>query len=222
MYPHVVLYNAVSVDGRITGFDIDLGVYYSIVATWKEDATLAGSETMMKALIGSPDDSVCPVPQSGDSSLPLLVMPDSKGRFRHWNFMLSQPYWRGGIALCSRSTPAEYFEHLEQQNVAYFVSGEEFCDIPAAMRWLYDVHGVRTVRADCGGKLNGILLRAGLVSEVNILLHPVLAGSQNPLTLFSDIAGGQNGQISMTLMKYEEITPGCLWLRYAVEQGPEP
>jgi 2,5-diamino-6-(ribosylamino)-4(3H)-pyrimidinone 5'-phosphate reductase len=32
------------------------------------------------------------------------------------------------------------------------------------------------VRVDSGGALNGALLRAGLVDEVSLLVHPVLAG----------------------------------------------
>ena len=49
MLPRVILHNAVSLDGRIDGFPIDLQQYYALAATWKEDATLAGSETFLKA-----------------------------------------------------------------------------------------------------------------------------------------------------------------------------
>ena len=45
MLPRVILHNAISLDGRIDGFPIDLQQYYELTATWKEDATLAGSET---------------------------------------------------------------------------------------------------------------------------------------------------------------------------------
>lgn len=49
MLPKVILHNAVSLDGRIDGFPLDLYQYYKLAASWKEDATLAGSDTFLKA-----------------------------------------------------------------------------------------------------------------------------------------------------------------------------
>ena len=54
MLPRVILHNAVSLDGRIDGFPIDLHQYYELIATWKEDATLAGSDTFLKAASEAP------------------------------------------------------------------------------------------------------------------------------------------------------------------------
>ena len=49
MIPRVIIHNAVSVDGRIDNFDVDMGLYYELAKTWKEDATLVGSITILKA-----------------------------------------------------------------------------------------------------------------------------------------------------------------------------
>ena len=41
--PHVVVHVAVSLDGATTGFEPDVGRFYAIAATWREDVTLAGA-----------------------------------------------------------------------------------------------------------------------------------------------------------------------------------
>jgi len=38
----VVIHNAVSADGRLTGFEVDMAEYYRLAGTWPEDATLCG------------------------------------------------------------------------------------------------------------------------------------------------------------------------------------
>ena len=108
MLPRVILHNAVSLDGRIDGFPIDLQQYYELIAVWKEDATLAGSETFLKAASEAPsEDESAFVPPKVDPSdqRALLAIPDSRGRIRTWHYLRSLPYWRHFVALCSKSTP---------------------------------------------------------------------------------------------------------------------
>ena len=47
--PYLILYNAVSVDGRIDHFPVDMGLFYSLISIWKEDATLSGCDTLLNA-----------------------------------------------------------------------------------------------------------------------------------------------------------------------------
>jgi 2,5-diamino-6-(ribosylamino)-4(3H)-pyrimidinone 5'-phosphate reductase len=69
MLPRVILHNAVSLDGRIDGFPIDLQQYYALAATWKEDATLAGSGTFLKAAsVAPPEDESAFVQPETDPS----------------------------------------------------------------------------------------------------------------------------------------------------------
>ena len=42
MLPVVMLHSGVSLDGRIQGFAPDIGLYYSLIRGWKEDATRVG------------------------------------------------------------------------------------------------------------------------------------------------------------------------------------
>ncbi|MEO0433105.1 MAG: dihydrofolate reductase family protein, partial [Cyanobacteria bacterium J06656_5] len=52
--------------------------------------------------------------------------------------------------------------------------------------------GVTVVRVDSGGTLNGVLLRAGLVDELHLLVHPTLVGGTSQKTFFNDLTS-ENG-----------------------------
>jgi riboflavin biosynthesis pyrimidine reductase len=51
--PWVILHNAISLDGRLTGFNADISKYYEITAIFKEDATLVGSNTILNEVTSS-------------------------------------------------------------------------------------------------------------------------------------------------------------------------
>jgi len=221
MLPHVIVHNSVSADGRTAGFDPDIGLHYELAGRWAVDAHLAGSETILAAEMPEQPEVTAeppPRPQPGDTR-PLLVVVDSRGRVRTWHTLLGQPYWRGGVALCSRTTPAEDFRYLEQWNVDAVVAGEGQVDLQAALEKLNGRYGVRTVLVDSGGVLNGVLLRAGLVSEVSLLVHPVLAGGASPRTAFCDPDPATHGApVGLKLLQVEEQRDGIVWLRYQVRR----
>jgi len=219
MLPRVILHNVVSVDGRIDGFMPDLGLYYGLAGRFDEDATLAGSDTILSQPMEPDDDAaVVPAPVPNDER-PLLVIPDSRGRVRCWKALRAAPYWRHLIALCTRATPPEHRAHLERVGVEAVELGEDRVDLRRALEYLAERHGVRTVRVDSGGTLNGLLLRAGLVDEVSVLLHPALVGGTSPRSLYRapDLAGLE-GAIAVRLLASETLAGDCVWLRYAIER----
>jgi 2,5-diamino-6-(ribosylamino)-4(3H)-pyrimidinone 5'-phosphate reductase len=121
------------------------------------------------------------------------------------------------IALCSRSTPREVLEYLRARHVETIVAGADRVDLRAALEELNARHGVELVRADSGGTLNGALLRAGLVSEVSVLINPSLVGGADPGTIFRAPSLGEAGEvISLKLFHLEEMSDGAVWLRYEV------
>ncbi len=50
MRPRVVIYNEISLDGRMDRLDVDMARFYRLAGTWKEDVTLVGSETILAAM----------------------------------------------------------------------------------------------------------------------------------------------------------------------------
>jgi 2,5-diamino-6-(ribosylamino)-4(3H)-pyrimidinone 5'-phosphate reductase len=127
------------------------------------------------------------------------------------------PYWRGGVAICSENTPDEYLQYLAEAGVDFIVAGHEKVDMTAALEELNARYSIQTVRVDSGGTLNGVLLRAGLVDEVSILVHPALVGGTSQRSLFRapDLASSE-GVIALTLVSAETVGESLVWLRYKV------
>ena len=62
--------------------------------------------------------------------------------------------------------------------------GEARVDLPLAMRRLKADLGVNCLISTAGARLNGALLQAGLVSEIDLLLRPVCIGGTATPSLF--------------------------------------
>jgi 2,5-diamino-6-(ribosylamino)-4(3H)-pyrimidinone 5'-phosphate reductase len=222
MMPKIIIHNAVSVDGRIDNFDVDMGLYYELAKTWKEDATLVGSNTILKAEeqeeVPEEDESVFNPPKiDPEDKRPLLVVPDAKGRVRIWHYIKKWPYWRDHIALCAKSTPQDYLDYLKKRHIKCIITGDEHVDIKSALEELNSKYDVKTVRADSGGTLNGVLLREGLVDEVSVLVHPNLVGGVSSSSIFRtpDIKS-EDKMINLNLKHLEEFKDNIVWMRFEV------
>lgn len=145
MLPRVILFNAVSADGRFDWLAPDVGQFYGLAATWQEQATLVGSETVVSGMAGTPPEEgeapPCPPADPSDGRA-LLVVVDSRGRLRQWQAMRESGYWRDALALVSESTPREYLFYLEQRRVLWLAAGKERVDLRAALSELHERHGV--------------------------------------------------------------------------------
>ena len=146
--PHLTVYNEISLDGKITGFDGDGVRYYTRGFRWHADAILMGSVT---AEAFGPNES--PAEQQRDlpalepaglppgfaelvrDPRPLLVVPDSGGRLRNWRHARAQPWYGRIVVLVGERTPAEYLEHLDRRGIEHLTAGDERVDLssgPAA------------------------------------------------------------------------------------------
>jgi len=235
----------VSADGRVDWFPADIGLFYELAATWHEDATLAGSGTILAAGGGSEEPAPAAaaaapapssivatppaVPRSGvDASdagaappdrRPILAVVDSRGQVKGWSTLLAAGYWRAGVALCSAATPADHLALLERSGIERIVTGADRVDLAAALAELAARFGVKTVRVDSGGKLNGELLRLGLVDEISLLVHPFLVGGTSPASMFraADLVH-EVGVQQLELLSSRKVKQGVVWLRYAVRK----
>jgi 2,5-diamino-6-(ribosylamino)-4(3H)-pyrimidinone 5'-phosphate reductase len=243
MKPRVILHNAVSADGRVDWFPADIGLFYELAATWHEGATLAGSGTILAAGWGTEEpspgaDTSAPAPSANVAALPvvpgadasgaggappdhrpILAVVDSRGQVKGWRTLLAAGYWRTGVALCSATTPPDHLAWLADQGVERLVTGADRVDLAAALGELAARFGVKTVRVDSGGKLNGELLRLGLVDEISLLVHPYLVGGKTPASMFraADLVH-EVGVLQLELLQSRKVKAGIVWLRYAVKR----
>jgi 2,5-diamino-6-(ribosylamino)-4(3H)-pyrimidinone 5'-phosphate reductase len=223
MLPRIILHIGMSVDGRIDWNVGDEGLYYELAARFNADAMLTGSRTMLAAYAAQDtlqeDDEATEPPELHPLHVPLLVVVDSRGQIRSWPRIKKEPYWRTAMALCSRTTPRDYLDYLQKHHVEYIVTGEDRVDLRAALEELNARYGVKVVRIDSGGTLNGALLRAGLVNEVSVLVGHCLVGGTTPRSIFvaPDLTSAE-GIIRLKLIHMEAVRGDTLWLRYEVVQ----
>lgn len=218
--PRVVIHAAVSADGRIDWITPDLGQFYGLVAVWNEDATLAGSETILRMPGDIPPEDAsafAPTVHTPGDTRPILVVADSRGRVRTWHALKSAGYWRRFAALVTRTTPPDYLEYLRDRHIDVVIAGEDRIDFRDALRNLRLRYGAMTVRVDSGGTLNGVLLREGLVDEVSVLFQPVLVGGESPKSFFRapDLASPE-GVIPLKLLDVQKLEGDVVWVRYAL------
>jgi 2,5-diamino-6-(ribosylamino)-4(3H)-pyrimidinone 5'-phosphate reductase len=221
MLPWVVLHNEVSVDGRIEWLDVHLGLYYELAQRFVEDATLAGADTLLAAPDGIDDetdeDMALFAEEPDEDKLPYLVVPDSRGRVRHWHMLRRFKFWGRFIAMVSDTTPVEYLEYLGDRNIDFVRAGEDHVDLRAALEELCDRYDIRVIRADSGGTLNGILLKEGLVDELSILLNASIVGGEDATSYIKAPPGwSKEDMVGLKLTFVEEMDDDTVWLRYDV------
>lgn len=215
--PRVVVHVAVSLDGSTTGFPPNVGEFYRLAGQWEEDATLVGSRTILDSPVGTsadPPDAAGAWSASHRSERPLLAIVDSGGRVKCWGALAGAGVWKAAVSLGSRRTSVQHHEFLRRQGVESLVVGDNRVELRAALERLRRDFDVRVLRVDSGGELSGALLREGLVSEVSLLVHPVIVGARGRHWLGTFDGGHRNEIIALI---HSESTPDrLLWTRYRV------
>ena len=124
------------------------------------------------------------------------------------------------VAILSERVSDEYLDFLRKRGVSYLLAGARDIDFPLALEKIGARFGVRTLLLEGGGKINGSMLRAGLVDEVSLLVAPVVDGRTGTPTLF-DVEGDGTTPSRLVLAHVERREGDVLWLRYRVE-GRQP
>ena len=119
--------------------------------------------------------------------------------------------------LLSRTTPAAYRLFLREHDVPYLEVGEDQVDLGRALHRLGEAFGVDCVVSAAGGVLNGVLLRSGLVDEIDIQFLPVVVGSAGAPAIFEGYDLGALGSIrDLELISAETRPDASIFVRYAV------
>ncbi len=222
MLPKVIIFDNISVDGRIDGFNIDTELYYQIANEWSLDAVLMSSSTLLTRFElkhGNTNEEtnykITEINQTDNK--PLLVVPDSQGLIRSWNVVLETNLFKDILVLCSRSTSQEYLDFLEERNVKYMIIGYDKVNLGTALEELNVQFGVRNLMVESGGKLNGSLLRDDLVDEVCVLIYPNLVGGITPNSIYTapDLIS-KEGVLDLKLFKIKKLKNEIILLHYRI------
>ena len=143
-----------------------------------------------------------------------MVAIDSRARIRWTTFEAGSTKL---AVLLSGTTPAAYRRFLRDHEVPYLEAGDGRVDLRRAVARLGEVFGVDCIVSTAGGILNGALLRAGLVSEVDIQLLPAVIGHAGaPAVLEGYDLGAGGGPGDLRLISAETRPDGSIFIRYAV------
>jgi 2,5-diamino-6-(ribosylamino)-4(3H)-pyrimidinone 5'-phosphate reductase len=121
------------------------------------------------------------------------------------------------LVLVARGTPAEYLAYLRREQIPYLIAGEHRVDLALTLRRIRGLLGVTCVVSEAGGGLNGALLRAGLVDEIQLLVVPAVIGGRDTPTIFDgpELTDGES-PTRLRLLSAHAESDGMLWLRYDV------
>jgi 2,5-diamino-6-(ribosylamino)-4(3H)-pyrimidinone 5'-phosphate reductase len=196
----------------------DMALHYQIAGNYKPDAHLIGSNTV-KVGVELYEKGV-PVEERRDfekperaKNLPLWVVVDSAGALKGLLHTCRRfEYCRDVVVLVSEETPEDYLVHLRERSYDFHVVGKRRVDLRLALELLSEKYKVKTVLTDTGRVLGNLLLEQGLVSELSLLVHPVIVGKEKAYTMFGNI----NNDVNLKLVRQEALGKGLVWLVYKV------
>jgi 2,5-diamino-6-(ribosylamino)-4(3H)-pyrimidinone 5'-phosphate reductase len=217
MLPKVIVHNSISIDGSLTHFVPNMGLHYQIAGSYKPDIHLIGSNTI-KTGIEAQGNGVPPEEkndfekQKRDKNVPLWVIIDTKGDLKGLLHTCRRfEFCRDIIILASEKTPQAYLSHLKERNYDYHIVGKDHVNLKKALELLAKKYQAKTALTDAGRILGNLLLNQGLVSEISLLIHPVIVG-KNSYNMFSDI----HKSLKLSLIKKEILEKEYIWLVYKV------
>lgn len=150
-----------------------------------------------------------------------FTITDSGGRVRWMYKEFTGETWAGWylLVLVSRATQPEYLAYLRRESIPYLVAGDGLVDLPAALEKLHSRLGVETIVSTGGGRLNGALLRQGLVDEVVVEVCPALIGGTHTPALFTapDLLPEQN-PVQLELVSCQPAARGTVRLHYRIRK----
>ncbi len=128
------------------------------------------------------------------------------------------------IAILGGGVSDAYLASLRQSGVSYVLAGAggDEVDLALALERLAATFGIHTLLLEGGGRINGAMLRAGLIDEVSLLVAPIADGALGTASVF-DVESASGGQDDgyrarrLSLVAVERRAEGVLWIRYHVE-----
>ncbi len=228
--PHVICHMTSSVDGRIktrrwTTLDAD-DHYETIHKRLAGDAWMCGRVTMQGY---------------ADSAKPLAEAPDGSGAIDRADHIARTDAATYAIALdahgrldwgarndiegdhvvvvLTAAVPDDHLRRLRAGGQSYIIAGKESVDFPLALRKLRAHFGIARLLVEGGGRINGSMLKAGVVDELSLLVVPAVDGLVGTPAVF-DVEGGEDASLAsrrrLTLTGCEQLDGGTVWLRYAI------
>ena len=183
MKPHVIVHMITSVDGRIktsrwSPFE-GRGEYEKVHDLLEGDAWMCGRVTMSGYARG-----VAPYPATGEvlprtdhvarrDAPSYAVALDASGKLAWARDAIDADHL---VVVLSESVPDSHLAGLKRDGVSYIFGGKREIDFARVLETLNREFGIARLLVEGGGRINGSLLRAGVVDELSLLLAPAVDG----------------------------------------------
>lgn len=230
--PRVICHMAASVDGRIVvdGWPDSVAAavrrqYEQVHAEYEADGWACGRVTMEAFAGATRSEEEVAREHPGGAAREDFVAPRGADSFAFAIDPSGRLAWTSNdidgdhvVAVLSERVSDEYLAFLRERGVSYLLAGAADVDLPLAVEKIGARFGVRTLMLEGGGKINGGLLRAGLIDEISLLVAPVADGRIGTPALF-DVEGEDVTPCRLALDAVERRDGDVLWLRYRVEEA---
>ncbi|HEV7595746.1 MAG TPA: dihydrofolate reductase family protein [Gemmatimonadaceae bacterium] len=225
--PRVICHMMTSIDGHIVATDWPLPAearkqYELVHASYNADGWICGRVTMESFAKAVRSDAEVAREYNGAPREDFLA-PGEHGSFAFAIDSSGRLAWESNdidgdhvVAILSERVSDEYLAFLRERCVSYILAGARDVDLSMALEKIGARFGVKTLMLEGGGRINGGMLRAGLVDEVSVLVTPVVDGRIGTAALF-DVDGDDWRSRRLALESVEQRAADVLWLRYRVE-----
>ena len=217
--PKIIIHNSVSIDGSLTNFEPNMELHYKIAGNYKPDIHLIGSNTIKKGIElygeGIPSEEKKDFQkQERIKSLPYWVIIDTQGQLEGLLHICRRfEFCKDVIILVSEKTPKNYLNYLKERNYGYHIVGKNYVNLKKALELLLTKYQVKIILTDTGRILGNLLLNQGFVSEISLLIHPIIVGIKS-YNMFNDI----NKNLKLKLIRKETLDDEFIWVVYGVEK----
>jgi len=228
MRPYVICHAFISVDGRIKqtiwGYKDHHKYFEEPAAKIKANAWLVGRITMQEFSSKKKYNQASykgDVPKTDfvakQSSKTFAVVIDPSGKCFWDTNMVSTEHV---IEVLTEKVSSKYLEHLRSKNVSYVFGGKAELNLKLVLEKLNKLFGIKRVRIDGGGHVNGSFLKAGLIDELSLVVAPLADGTIGSLSVF-DVEGGYGKRLAthFTLKSVKKIYKDFLWIRYQTKRS---
>lgn len=218
----IIMHNQISLDGAISGFQINPGAYYEILNTFDADMYLVGSNTAVSGILqfskNIPAEEASDFKKPGikvNDQRPIWVIPDSEGKLEGaLHIYRRYEHCRDLLILISAKTPISYVKYLEERKYDYLIAGEVKVDFKKAFVQINEQFPFTTMITDNEGILSSILLENALIDNVSLLVSPTLTGKKQP-KLFRNLKLGKR-VIKLNPIKVEILESKDILMLYEV------
>jgi len=119
------------------------------------------------------------------------------------------------IAVLTGRAADAHKAYLRGKGVSYLIGGRQAINLRGVLRKLLSRFGIKKILLEGGGKINGSMLKAGLIDELSLLIAPVADGTTKIATLF-DSGEQRHAAARLKLISCKPVAGNMVWLRYKI------